>query len=43
MTKNDALKKDARAYQRAHPGVRLADAMNAVRRSYGRPESCCGA
>ncbi|WP_180276510.1 hypothetical protein [Mycobacterium kansasii] len=32
MTKNSALKKDARAYQREHPGVRLADAMAAVRR-----------
>jgi hypothetical protein len=35
MTKNSALKKDARAYQRAHPSVRLADAMRAVSRSTG--------
>jgi len=35
MTKNSALKKDARAYQRTHPNVRLADAMRAVGRSTG--------
>lgn len=33
MTKNSALKRDARAYQREHPGTRLADAMRAVPRS----------
>ncbi|WP_040623507.1 hypothetical protein [Mycobacterium parascrofulaceum] len=33
MTKNSALKRDARAYQREHPGTRLADAMQAVTRS----------
>lgn len=38
MTKNSALKKDARAYQREHPGTRLADAMQAVRRRSEDPE-----
>lgn len=33
MTKNSALKKDAHAYQRKHPGTRLSDAMRAVCRT----------
>jgi hypothetical protein len=39
MTKNSALKKDARTHQRQHPGTRLADAMRAVSHSPGATPS----